>query len=481
MGVETPSKFYTNFSKKWKLCRDVIEGDDAVKSAGVSYIPKLSEQTQTEYEAMLNRPTFENRTERTLDAFSGLIFAKKPIFEASDQLKILADDINLEDYTLTDLSQEIVSECLTVGRVGILVDMPNANTEGMTKAQSETYNLRPYLKIYKTEHIINWRHTTINNAKVLSMIVLSEVVDRWIDPFTSEQELLFRVLELDDMGYYRQLVYRKHTDRSYKLAPEDIIEPKMNGKRLNFIPFICITPSVLSIEPINPPIYDLAKVNLAHFKLDVDFYHGLHFTALPTPYASGVQLPDGQSIKIGSSVIHLFPDPSAKMAYLEFTGDGLQTIEREKQRLIETMAQIGSRMLADDKKTAEAENTVAMRSAGERATLISIADTVSRGVTKALEIMAQWMGDNSEIIFELNTDYSLVEIDPQLLTALVSANQMGVLPSSQLYYNLKKGELIEEGYNYEDYQSELETAPIELPAPQTDNSLLTSIRTKLGL
>jgi len=57
---------------------------------------------------------------------------------------------------------------------------------------------------------------------------------------------------------------------------EDLF-PLMNGKPLDFIPFIFIgiddtTPSV-----DEPPLIDIADVNIAHYRLDADHKHGLHY------------------------------------------------------------------------------------------------------------------------------------------------------------------------------------------------------------
>ena len=144
------------------------------------------------------------------------------------------------------------------------------------------------------------------------------------------------------------------------------------------------------------------------------------------------------------------------MAYLEFNGDGLQTLERKMDRTKASMAVLGARMLSGEDKSQIAENTLAMKTAGERAVIISIADTVSRAIRKALEIMAMWTNDNAEVTFALNTDYNLSTMDAQTLTAIVSAWQMGAMSQRDLFYNLQRGELIEETKTYEDYQGEIE-------------------------
>src|ERR1700675_874381 len=62
----------------WLRARDVIAGEDAVKAAGVRYLPRLDSQTDDEYAAYTARASFFNATARTADGFVGLIFRREP-------------------------------------------------------------------------------------------------------------------------------------------------------------------------------------------------------------------------------------------------------------------------------------------------------------------------------------------------------------------------------------------------------------------
>lgn len=468
MSVDTKHHLYTEFSTQYRTMRDCIAGDDSIKANCLSYVPKLNGMTDNEYSAYINRAVFENFTARTLDGITGLIFSKDVQIELGAKLTEYAQNIDLDNSTLTDLSQVCVSEVATTGRVGILVDMPNVNTQGMTVAQVELLNIRPSLKLYTTESIINWKTTTINNATALSMVVLYEVVYQYKNDYESEQIGRYRVLKLEN-GIYKQEVYEKNEKSNFivdsvkkilgmgfKLVSESY--PMMNGKNMTYIPFIPITPDNLTITPAKSPLYDLAKVNLNYFATAVDYAHGSHFTALPTAYIAGHQSAEGETIKLGSTAIHVFQNPQAKMEFLEFKGDGLQTLERKMESSKQSMAVLGARILSTDGNAQIAENTLAMKTAGDRAIIISIAQTCSRGIKKALEIMAEWSGDNGTVEFKLNTDYNLSTIDAQTLTALVTSWQMGAITERELFINLQKGELIGEEVTFEDHQTEIQEA-----------------------
>ena len=84
---------------------------------------------------------------------------------------------------------------------------------------------------------------------------------------------------------------------------------------------------------------DIIAVNLDHYRLDADFKHGLHFTALPTAWVSGFD--KTSTLRIGSSTAWVAETPGATAGFLEFTGQGLTTFERAMDRDERLMAVLG--------------------------------------------------------------------------------------------------------------------------------------------
>jgi len=475
MPVDTKNSQYAKLSNSWSMMRDCIEGDEAIKANGKRYVPMLSGQSETEYQAYLGRAIFEGYTQRVLDGLTGLMFAKTPTVEAPTQLEALFPNFNLNGSTLTDYVQDISNENVGLGRVGALVDMGQDGTQN-----------RPYATVYKTETIGNWRYKNINNQNTLVMVDLEEIEQNWTDEFTAEDVVIYRVLRLTDEGIYEQHIYKPDSEQTYSITPTEIITPLMNGKPLVYIPFVPFTPEKLVIEPAKPPLLDLARVNVAHFKLNVDYYNGLHWLGLNILVGYGVQPKEIANFKVGSSEITGFASPNSKIEIVKPGADGFVSIENEKTKLIDSMVVLGSNMLQGDKKVAEAENTVAMRSAGQNASLISTADTISRGVTKILEIMGEWMGISGDISYKLNTDFNLTQMSPQLLKEVIVGKTLGEIPRKVVFDTLKAGESINDDVTFEDFETMLsEEAPIisssALPAKANNNDVdIKAIADKVG-
>ena len=74
----------------WSRARDVISGEDAVRSAGTRYLPSLDSQTDEEYAAYKERASFFNATSRTAEGYVGLIFRRPPFLKLPDAKSALA-------------------------------------------------------------------------------------------------------------------------------------------------------------------------------------------------------------------------------------------------------------------------------------------------------------------------------------------------------------------------------------------------------
>ena len=511
MSVTNTHKQYDAYKWKWRRCRDVIAGKDAIIQNGKTgeryigtlfnpvyntdiYLPRLVGQSDAEYLAYQERAGFFNATGRTLDALTGLIFAKDPQYVLPTAIAPYAEDVTLSDINLREFSEQVVEQQIAVGRVGIMVDYPQGLPTDLTVAAAEALNARPFLRWYSAEAMINWRTTIINGAEILTLVVLREDVEVFEDEFTANTGVQYRVLDLTEQGYRVRVM-----DEEGALKSE--VYPLMRGAPMRFIPFTILGANSADTNVQKPPLLDLVDTNLAHYRNSADYEHGLHFTGLPTPYVAGVQLDAGQVLAIGSQSAWVFPDPSAKAEFLEFKGEGLETLRNAMKDKEGRMAVLGARMLIDEKRTAEAYGTVELRTAGERSVLASISRAASDAIKRSLNWMAAWVGAPETVEFSLNTDFGATRMQPQMLTALVAAYQGDVMPLSVLFDNMQRGELVRPDMTFEEYEAQLDDQGPSLAMPTNadgnvfvvdDNSdddldnqqeadLMAGIRERLGL
>src|SRR5262249_17863650 len=156
---------------------------------------------------------------------------------------------------------------------------------------------------YAAEQIINWRVERVNGRNVPTLIVLSEnVTAEDGDTFELSLQPQIRVLKLvpsqagkDSSGkrsfHYQVEIWRPKERKQKPTKVEwELMEtkpPLRLGKPLPLIPFVFHGPTHSRSDVDRPPLRDIITVNLDHYRLNADYKHGLHFTALPTAWVSG--------------------------------------------------------------------------------------------------------------------------------------------------------------------------------------------------
>lgn len=463
MSVNKVSNQHLLFKAHLEDCikmRTVFEGDKAIKANAKTYVPKNKGVDDSDYNAIIQRSVFENFTEATAKGISGLIFAKEPRISLPASLELLKDNIDMDDNTIVDLSQNIVNELMEVGRCGLLIDVPNIDTTGMTKPQTDALNIRAFTKLYKSETIINWRYEAINSVNKLTLLILHEVYEDWTDRFTSTLKNRYRVYSLIDNICYVEVFEENDKTFNNTMKMKQVI---VKGSTINYIPFIPLTYKDISIIPVKPPLMDIANINLNYYGVAVERRNVIHFVGNPFFMGKGINTRDDKgnalTITLGSSIAQIFQEVNADMKIVETQGTGLAFNESYLNDCKSTMAALGARLLVPESNTQVSENTMQMKTAGYRATIMQIANTASRAITQALKIIAEWEGQNpDEVKLELNTDYNLSEMDAQTITALVTAWQTGAIRQEDMFKKLQKGEIIESEISFDDFKSNLDIA-----------------------
>jgi hypothetical protein len=458
----------------WLRARDVLAGEDAIKAAGEKYLSRLDSQTEEEFLAYRKRASFFNATARSSEGFVGLIFRRPPFVKIPEAraglasssgvgkaLAIFVNDADMLGTTLAGYAKSVVTEVVGVGRAGSLVDWEN------------DVEKRAYVSLYSAEQILNWRIERVNGRNVPTRIVLSEtiVVENPDDAFDLKVQEQIRVLKLvsgggdlsssDKRPYHFEVEIwkpketRKRTTKTeWELAETKV--PLRLGKPLPLIPFVFHGPRHSRADVDRPPLRDIIAVNLDHYRLNADYKHGLHYTALPTAWVSGFE--KDSTLVIGSRAVWFSETPGAAAGYLEFTGQGLTTFERAMDRDERLMAVLGSRLLEDQKKVGETAQAIQLRQSGENSVLNAIATSVSDSLTQILRWVYWWNSteeipdaiSSADVLIQLNSDFSLQGMSGQDLQAIVGAWQSGALSQDTMFELFRRGEILPDGRSNDD-------------------------------
>ena len=433
-NVTTTHNDYSAALKTWTTMEDVLDSQQRIFDKGEVYLPKLTDQTEDQYESYKTRGSFPLFTQHVLTTFVGMALRKDLLLE---NVPIqLIKNVDGAGTTLTSYTKELLNEFLSYRRC-------------LTLIEYATKNKRPKLLLYNHLSIINWKTRVINEKEQLSLIVLKEMVDVSDDEFITNLQPQYRVLSLDKgTNYYRQRVFKAD-------GKEDVsknIVPKKNRKPLQFIPAVMHG----GTEIKKPPLLSIAEQNLSWYRLDCDHKHGLHYVALPTPGTIGVD-PDKNPncpTSIGPTKLWYLPE-GASAFMLEFSGAGLKSISDAKSEINENIITLSSRILSPPRNMNETATAASIRNAGETASLADSVNLLSREITQVLEMAINWDNVVDNISALINTDFI-----PTILSGGDAASYgamllKNTLSSRSLFKVLKQGELIEGDRTYEEDQADI--------------------------
>lgn len=464
-GVETLHGDYERLQDQWQRCRDTAEGSDSVKHRKGKYLPPLDSHKKDgggpKYYEYLLRALFYGAMGRTVAGLSGAIFQKAPgINNLTDKVKEDLKDVTLTGEPLEQFALQVTKEYLITGRYGILVDM----------ASEEATKPRPYWVGYRAEDIVNWRFTRMGGDQELSLVVLREYIEdpEAKDEFSVDQVIQYRVLRLNNIEsktgtYYTQQLYieqeSKEGNKRKEFVGGPVLMPMRRGAALDFIPF------ALPWAVNQPPLVDLADVNLSHYRGSADLKHGLHFTALPTPWVSGQTGEGSKALAIGSGVAWSL-EKDGKAGMLEFTGSGLGAIRTDLEDMQNLMATLGARLLQPPPKYAETALSVSMRHSSDYASLRTLAHIVEQQLTFALQIHSWWLGTETLVAevkaeIQLNKVFFDQSITADELRALLLALQGNAISYKTFYARLQNT-----GWNREGISPEQELTEILAQHPE---------------
>jgi len=86
--------------------------------------------------------------------------------------------------------------------------------------------------------------------------------------------------------------------------------------------------------------------------------------------------------------------------------------------------------------------------------------TIDQGLTKIVKIAVEWQGGNAEVIsISINTEFTVVEPNPQFLSTLLTMLQSGKISFNTWFFNLNKFGMYPVGTTQEIEEALIEVDP----------------------
>ncbi len=451
----TTHREYRKFFKRWTQIHVCLEGEEAIKELGETYLPypvsTLDQDKQTpEYVAQYNLYIAgAHFVEYTSEAVEDLVSAafRRPL----DIEPELPEDLAYLD--LGDIAKELTSTVGAYGRAFFFVDYPTVDTSPTMANDGEN---KAYVSIYEPLDVIDWTEEMRSGKSTLVRVVIRE-----IDEIASAEDqstvLMYRELQLTN-GVYTVTIHKED-------GSSNVYTPKAAGEAFTEIPGMFLGTTSNRAKVDKSPVIGISNSNVKHYQTWADLMHVQVYSGSPQMVLTGLApgwnkmaKESGTEVKVkldAANVLALEGDKSSA-DLLQINTDSLIHF-RTLEHLETSMLEEGARIKSISKKAGvESAQALKIRSSSSMSKLASIVSNVQEGMTNILGWTGQYMGvDASSIVLTMNTEFFAPEPDGPLMEAISTAEANRTAPRGTVITYLKQIELVDEKTTNEDYLKEM--------------------------
>lgn len=462
--VSTPCEDYRKVAPMWELPRTLMGGTKAMRAAGPKYLPQEAAESETSYKSRLMRSTLFNGFRKTVNDMTGKVFRKDIVLgdDVPEQIKTFAENIDNAGRHLNVFAKDVFKDGMQTGIGYILTEMPAPLAQGqgtgrngeVTKADEQSR--RPYLCFIKAEDLIGWKVAIIDGVATLIQARIRETYTVTDGPFNEKTLPQIRVLEPG-----RWEIWRVGTEGAEK---DKWVKINEGVTSLTYIPLAPVYINRTGFFTGEPPLEDLADLNVAHWQSQSDQRNILHVARVPILFGAGFQEDD--TIEIGASRMVRSSTVGTTLEYVEHSGAAIGAGDKDLENLTFDMQTQGLALLIPQPggktATGEVHDDVV-----ENSQLAMMAKALQDALEWSLEFMADYSGlgkKGGSIV--VNVDFGIMAGASADVPNILAAKRDGTIDAATAINELKR-----RGFLSDDVDAEtvISKAKIENP-PELDGS-----------
>lgn len=383
--VGIPSIAYEEMYVLWELIHDLLGGTYAMREARTKWLPQEPAETSVAYDARLNRSILFNGYRDTLNKLKDRPFTREiGITDIPDELSYLEKDVDGNGKSLETFCKEVLENIIKYGLCHILVNHTRVEDieEGkvLTKEQEKRLGVRVYLVNVSPANLIGWQTRQEENKTKITQIRIKSTEIEPDGDYGDARTTYIKVYNEDSWEIHKQ---DDDNEDKYELIEEGI-------STLGFIPLVSIYASAKGIMVAEPPLMDLAWLNLVHWQSYSDQRNILRFSRFGLIFGKGMpekMIKDG-ALEIGPSKAYLIAAKDADMKYVESEGRAIEAGRKDIEDIEQKMRVLGNQPLMRDlPNTATAEKIDEGRTVSQ---LQSWVRSLENGIKEALKLACQW-------------------------------------------------------------------------------------------
>lgn len=321
-NVAKPCEAYTRMRVDWQMIDDLLGGTRAMRMAGERWLPKEEAESDKAYRVRINRSFLYGALRDTMrrlksKPFSRSVTLAEPL---TDRLATFDADVDGQGQDLTQFAAQCFDAAQNRGLVHILVEYPNVALPGETPEQTSQRvtlevesQIRPYFVLISADDMLGWESETIaGGGQRLTQIRFREWVVEKDGKWGTKRVEQIRVMRRDSWETWRQ-------------DSDGVWQPFQSGAvSLREIPLATAYFNRTGYMTAEPPLVELAWLNVAHWCTASDQSHILRFQRFGIIFSRGFSRKDGSDANvIGPARWIAAEEANADMKIVEGTGAAL--------------------------------------------------------------------------------------------------------------------------------------------------------------
>lgn len=440
--VRSPSAAYLRGAERRLLPMTLMGGTTAMRRVGETFLPREYAEDTVAYAARLNRTVLFNAFAKTVVDMVGRIFSK-PVQVGSDvpeAISCLCDNVDLTGRDLNTFAYEVARDAMAAGVSFILADMPPALPTGSTRADEIATGSRPYLVHVRAEDLIGWKPETIAGREIATQIRILECVDEPDpkSPYEDAKVEQVRVIEIAAIGCV-WTTYRKNAESKWSvhdagtMAAKEIPLTPVYFKRCGFFEG-------------EPPLADLAELNLAHWQSSSDQRNILHVARVPILFGSGWDEKD--TLTIGAGTFARASAADSKLVYVEHSGAAIESGRNDLKDIEAQMQAMGLQLLIN-KPAATATGEI-RDDAKENSALFMMADALEDALEAALADMGAYLGQPEGGSVNVNKEFGGISVGAVDQNTLLTMCERGLITHETLLREMQRRNVLADDFEPEE-------------------------------
>lgn len=471
-SVDTANYATEEMHTKFVVVDDLRMGTDKMREKAGTYIPRETAELDSSWRDRVSRSFLFQAYDKAVSRLSARPFNDRiKLSEGSPQSIVdFSKDVDGAGRSLTDFAHDLFENGIHHGIAGVLVEF--TDTVG-AETMRDTLDARPVWEMVDFNRVVGFRLGSRGSKTVLTQlrIYTQAMVD--VGAFGEMMVHQIKVYARDEEDNVTWEMWSREE------AQDEFVPTDGGSLTLDYIPFEPFYTNRVGFLVGEPALQALAEKNLEHFQSSSDQRNILHFVRSAILFRKGFKEDEVKKrVAIGPSRMHSTTSDKADMKYVEHSGKGIDSGQKDIEHIEDQMQVLGLEPLMRTKPGTRTATEKALEFAEESSDMKSWVRVLEDVLDRALNITAEWLNEAYESEVDINDQFTMLQ-EGDIVQLIMLWKEHG-LTSESLLEALKTRGYFDEGFDVaaevdklrEERKNDLSLLPMPsapFPAPDKTN------------